>query len=173
MSTAITPPIRDKFHPAGLPGLSAELAKRVKQGNSFCSWSRRLVRICEEEGKTLWWLEQPDSSWFWKQRSWKRAKFPFVRFDMCAYGAPWRKRTRLASNASELPTLRRLCSRDHEHQVLRGCPAGSGTKWTRLAQAFPEELCFALARMVLDSWRSQWKRIWKNSAAESGRAVQQ
>jgi hypothetical protein len=47
----------------------------------------------------IWFIENPDSSLLWK-----RFNFPeYVRLDYCQYGAPYRKRTRIATNIQWIP----------------------------------------------------------------------
>ena len=50
-------------------------------------------------GSMLWFIENPDSSWLWKRRV--SEPFPHrVRLDFCQYSnTPYRKRTKLATNA--------------------------------------------------------------------------
>ena len=54
----------------------------------------------------LYWVENPDSSWLWKREVGK-VFTNTVRLDYCQFGAPYRKRTRLATNAKYTP--RPLC----------------------------------------------------------------
>ena len=68
----------------------------------------------------------------------------------CAYGMPWKKPTRLITNVSSLRTLGRACSGDHEHQELRG-HAPDGRLWTRVACAYPPQLCEAYAACVREA----------------------
>lgn len=66
------------------------------------------------------------------------------RFDMCRYGAPWRKRTRIATDP-ELAGRRELCGGGHSHQRLRGRSLVHKASWTRVAQVYPKSLCQDLA----------------------------
>ena len=73
----------------------------------------RLVAKCREIieyfGPRLWFIENPDSSLL-KHRS-VVAGLPFVRVDYCMYsGCPYRKRTRIWTNAQWTP---KLCDRSH------------------------------------------------------------
>ena len=73
----------------------------------------------------LYWVENPDSSWLWKREVGK-VFTNTVRLDYCQYGAPpYRKRTRLATNAKYTP--RALC-------VPATCPACVGGKHLKTAQ---------------------------------------
>ena len=72
----------------------------------------------------LYWVENPDSSWLWKREVGK-VFTNTVRLDYCQYGAPYRKRTRLATNATYTP--RPLC-------VPATCPSTVDGKHLKTAQ---------------------------------------
>ena len=76
----------------------------------------------------LWFVENPDSSMLWR-RAVSLPLHPQVRFDACSYGALWRKRTRIGTNADWLP--RALCD-------PKVCPACEGGKHKRTAQRGPQ-----------------------------------
>ena len=98
----------------------------------------------------LWFIENPDSSYLFKRAV--SAPFPYrVRLDYCQYGKPYRKRTKLATNAyAYVP--RPLCN-------PKTCPSCVDGKHIKTAQrgpckgktedkctldelhAYPEELC--------------------------------
>jgi len=59
-----------------------------------------------ENPAMLYWVENPDSSLLWK-RDVGKVFTNTVRLDYCQYGAPYRKRTKLATNATYTP--RALC----------------------------------------------------------------
>jgi hypothetical protein len=66
----------------------------------------------------LWWIENPDSSWLWKRKI--SEPFPHrVRLDFCQYGALFRKRTRLATNALDYKP-RALCNPKTCHACVDG-----------------------------------------------------
>ena len=72
----------------------------------------RLVAKCREIIEYFqpgrWFVENPDTGLL-KTRE-VVAGLPFVRVDYCMYGAPYRKRTRIWTNANWTP---RLCDRSH------------------------------------------------------------
>ena len=72
----------------------------------------------------LYWVENPDSSALWRREVGK-VFTSTVRLDYCQYGAPYRKRTRLATNATYTP--RALC-------VPATCPACVDGKHLKTAQ---------------------------------------
>ena len=72
----------------------------------------------------LYWVENPDSSMLWKREVGK-VFTNTVRLDYCQYGALYRKRTRLATNATY--TARPLCD-------PATCPACTNGKHLKTAQ---------------------------------------
>ena len=68
----------------------------------------RCLEIIQYFGARLWFLENPDSGLL-KTRG-VVAGLPYARVDYCMYGALWRKRTRIWTNASWAPCL---CDRSH------------------------------------------------------------
>ena len=101
-------------------------------------------------GSMIWWIENPDSSWLWR----RRASEPFphrVRLDFCQYGKPYRKRTKLATNALDY-VPRALCNPKTCHACVDGKHIktaqqgpGHGKANDRCSldelHAYPEELC--------------------------------
>ena len=85
----------------------------------------------EQNPALLWTIENPDSSLLWR-RTVGACLTPQVRLDHCAYGAKWRKRTRLATNSGFVP--RTLC----DPKVCGSCEAG---KHIRTAQRGPQKGC--------------------------------
>ncbi len=79
----------------------------------------------------LWFVENPDSSMLWR-RTVGKCLTPRLRLDFCQYGAPYRKRTRLATNSGYVP--RALCD-------PRTCHACRDGKHIRTAQRGPQRGC--------------------------------
>ena len=69
----------------------------------------KCIEIMAYLAPRLWFLENPDSGLL-KTRE-VVAGLPYVRVDYCAYGAPYRKRTRIWTNATGWTP--RLCDRTH------------------------------------------------------------
>lgn len=75
-----------------------------------------------------------------------------VTFPSCAYGAkdpisgrPWRKRQKIAANF-DISKLALKCTCEQEHQVVEA--------WrTRLAGAYPKQMCDALVACALQAWQ--------------------
>ena len=66
----------------------------------------------------LYFIENPAFSLLWKRKCAQPFTNKTVVLDYCAYGAPYRKRTKIASNSSYLP--RDLCN----PTICLGCPNG-------------------------------------------------
>ena len=147
LSVAVTPPVRTKHFPAGRPDLPLPARQRVRAGNVLASWMAAVYQRCVELAIAVW-VENPDSSWLWRLRPWKRIRenkaeiFGEWRVDYCRFGTKWRKRTKLATDTS-LQGEARLCLGQHDHWRLRGM-CGS-TPPTKLAEPYPFPLCSTLA----------------------------
>ena len=146
-SRAITPAVRDKEHPQGLPYVSPVMKTKITDGNSHSRWLCKLLRICLAM-KLVYWVENPDSSFLWQQPEWKRLPHGtadrYYKCDYCTFKTPWRKRTRFVTN-NRLHGQKRLCNRRHRHIQLRGRAKGKGACWTKLAEPYPNALCSVLA----------------------------
>lgn len=146
-SRAITPAVRDKLHPEGLPNVSPSMQQKIADGNSHSKWLCKLLEKCIQL-HLLFWVENPDSSFLWQQKEWARlpngAASRFYKCDYCTFKAPWRKRTRFVTN-NRLAGQKRLCNRQHRHILLRGRARGNKACWTKLAEPYPKALCSVLA----------------------------
>ena len=146
-SIAVTPPVRSLRFPRGIPGLRLSMRLKVQQGNSHSDWLIEMVQLCETNGLT-WWVENPDGSYWWKQKRWRKyrdsASSHLFRFCMCRFGTPWKKGTRIATN-STLAGMKMWCSCSQPHIQLRGTCATRGKPWTQIAQPYPRGLCRLIA----------------------------
>ena len=148
-SVAVTPPVRSKEYPYGKPNLTANMEKKVAQGNSSARWLLSLVVLSLRIG--LWfWIENPDLSWFFRLPDWVRLlnsysqSIGFWRLDFCRFGKKWRKRTKILTN-SLLRGKLTFCTRNHDHIPLRGRSSFHRRSWTAVAQPYPHALCTNLA----------------------------
>jgi len=146
LSRAVTPAVRDKAHPYGLKDISDKMKAKVREGNSFGIWMSKLVN--EFHAQLCIWIENPDSSFLWLLPEWRRIfrnnVLGYAKLDYCRFGAPWRKRTRFATNMSNLVGIRALCTRDHAHTVLRG-HSSKGGLWTKIAEPYPHAIANILS----------------------------
>ena len=155
-STAITPPWRDKLHPRGVPGLTAEQEAKIDLWHRQLRFTIELVELCIQH-QVHFWIENPDGSWFWKmdgELSWQDvdecAEVGDFRIDQCVYGTPWRKRTRFKTSC-HLRGQKQLCRCSGKHVQLRGRSKQHGVNFTKLAESYPRRLCSVLAgAMAID-----------------------
>ena len=146
-SRAVNPAVRDREHPEGLTGLTANMAIKVERGNRHAAFVLAVLTLAASLDIT-YWAENPDGSFLWLQRDWLKSGLcsfrNSYRFDMCRFGTIWRKRTRICTNSC-LAGVRHLCLGGHSHQQLRGRSLTYQLSWTRVAQVYPRRLCEDLA----------------------------
>eukprot|EP00438_Fugacium_kawagutii_P018478 Skav222409 [mRNA] locus=scaffold4005:148863:154871:+ [translate_table: standard] len=149
-SMAVTPAVRSKKHPMGIPGLKwsrPKMWRKVVEGNGFNSWLAHLIEICLHAG-IIFWVENPDGSYFWRQPKFQllvsRNNLGFYRCDFCVFGTRWRKRARFCAN-NGLQHTKHFCRGDHSHVVLRGRSSYHKCSWTKVAEPYPRGLCSKLA----------------------------
>ena len=149
-SRAITPAVRSRLYPYGLPAISSNMEKKVDRGNRHAAFVLRVLLLCRALG-IAYWMENPDGSFIWLLPEWiasglAQAENCF-RFDMCRFNTPWRKRTRIVTDCC-LSGKRELCLGNHSHQVLRGRSSLHRQFWTLVAQVYPVALAKRLARAM-------------------------
>ena len=130
----------------------------MKSGLRAARITCQLVRLCSSVG-CHWSVENPRSSALWKWAPLQRALNPApqvtIDFDMCDYGMPYKKPTRVVASAPELLALARSCRGGHTHVHLQGTvhwDAGgrrAGGWRSSLAAEYPAELCRRWARAAL------------------------
>ncbi len=139
-SKAITPCCRSPRFPRGVPWMRRSMKQRVKEGNVHSDFCASLIQLAELL-LVEYWLENPDTSYLWCQRGYKKFRDPhadtILRADFCRFGTKWRKRTRVATSIKALQGLRVLCRGLHTHQVLRGNHPRLGMPWTAVAEPYP------------------------------------
>ena len=146
-SVAITPPIRSRKHPRGRPNVSAAMRAKLRDGNSHLDFVMELIEEAEllDIGYTL---ENPDTSWMWRQRSTKRYRDPnsllVFRLSFCRFGTAWKKNTRVPTN-TRLAGLRMMCCCQRAHHQLRGYSKIHKRSWTSVAEPYPRGLSKLLA----------------------------
>ena len=141
-SKAVTPPVRNKQFPRGKPGLSKAMRKKVSEGNRLADFCIELVAICLQLG-VAYFLENPDTSWMWKQRGFSDYDDPgapsVFRLCFCRFGTAWRKATRIATS-TRLKGLRMMCTCTQKHFALRGFSQVHRKMWTKVAEPYPRGL---------------------------------
>ena len=95
-----------------------------------------------------YFVENPDTCWFWSQKRWKRWRSSLsaevFRCCFCRFGTAWRKGTRFATN-TRLARQRMMCTCKKKHVQLRGWHPVCRIPWTAVAQPYPRGLCRLLA----------------------------
>ena len=105
-------PLRTEKFPDGVVGLPPHQQAAVTAGNSFLRFSASILSICRRAHIPAI-VENPHASGLWRHPvlapvwKWKETK-QFV-VDYCAYGTPWRKRTRLLAVWADLSQSSRRC----------------------------------------------------------------
>jgi len=145
---AITPAVRSRRHPRGIPWMRATMRQSVEEGNSHSDFCKDVIKACEK-ASVIFWLENPDTSFLWLQRGYKRFSCPnsnwVFRADFCRFGTAWRKRTRVATSSPSLRGLRMLCRCKKGHRVLRGMHPTLRKPWTSVAEPYPHGFCAVVA----------------------------
>ena len=146
-SAAITPAWRSREYPQGRPCLRQDQRDKVLLGNKMLEFSLKVVRAAWK-GRAVFWIENPQGSWFWRQPAWRELAsegcWEDFLCDFCYFGTPWRKATRFRTNG-QLGGARARCPGGHVHRVLRGRDRETKVSWTKLAEPYPRKLCLLLA----------------------------
>ena len=74
LSIAVAPPVRCAKYPRGIPGLGEGMRKKVSDGNSHSDFVREAVDAAEGDD-CVYFVENPDTSWWWRQRRWNCNNF--------------------------------------------------------------------------------------------------
>ena len=146
-SRAITPAVRDRSFPRGLPWVRGEMKQKLMDGNSHSDWLGHIIEMCLLRCIGFW-VENPDSSHLWHQSIWRKLGAcdfrKCYRLDFCRFNTPWRKRTRFFTDGN-LSGVREICKGGHVHRVLRGRSTFHKMAWTKVAEPYPKGLCDTLA----------------------------
>ena len=143
-SQAIAPAWRTARYPSSRPDLLPHQAAKVDAGNRVSQFCARVAVLAAKKG-VAGRIENPSSSWLWRQPVWEPAlerkvpgailEYSFCAVDCCRFGVPWRKRTHLLTSAG-LGRQRCLWTRDRDRVLLRG-QGPRGKPWTLWAQPCP------------------------------------
>ena len=99
-----------------------------------------LARLCER-CNVFYVIENPATSWLWKQSCWSRRSGVWNDFvvDYCIFKTPWRKRTRFRTSSC-LGGWQFNCNCGKPHLQLRGYNKAKRMSWTLCAQPYPRGL---------------------------------
>ena len=160
-SRAITPAVRSRRWPRGIPGVTGAMFQKLKQGNihaAFCLQVMSLALLLD----IAFWCENPDKSFIWLQRGWEAWRDPHssdvFRLAYCRFGTAWQKMTRVATNTL-LAGLRMPCLCKKPHIALRGYSRLHRKSWTAVAEPYPRGFAklLALGLCVKAGWCSSSK----------------
>ncbi len=174
-STAITPPWRTLQHPRGVPWLNETQTEKIENGHAQLLLVLELCRICLRHS-IHFWVENPDGSWFWKQRDeldraplLRSGKVGDYRTDQCYHGTPWRKRTKFRTT-TQLQGTKQMCRCKGNHIRLRGRCKHAKQNFTKLAESYPRKLCDYLACAVAADcgWQPKRQRVSSAAVAKCG-----
>eukprot|EP00439_Symbiodinium_sp_Y106_P047915 s5693_g6.t1 len=117
-SVAWQPPIRSALAPGGLPHLPQGVFDRTVPYNKFARWAAAVRDALP--ASSAFWCHRPDGSFVWRMPEWASfgdpAALGVCRVDLCRFGAPWSKRTRVAANF----VFQAFCQCTGPHRRLRG-----------------------------------------------------
>ena len=116
-------------------------AKTERNLNKADALVKRCLDLIKYLNPCLWFMENPDSGLL-KTRSVVDG-LPFVRVDYCMYGAPYRKRTRIWTNADWTP---KLCDRSHliDNKHAKTAQRGGRGVWNNNGDVFKRDELHAL-----------------------------
>lgn len=146
---------RSTSHPLGFPHLSPESWYKVRRDNARAAWVAEVTEVCAAKS-VAYAVDCPDTSFWWRTPGWAQASSPASgkvwRVDLCRFGAPWRKRSRVATNTS-LSGARLLCDKSG-HRCLHGFSSAHQRPWTAVARHRPRdyESALALALAAYAGW---------------------
>ena len=172
-SQSVTPRARSHLSPQGFRWLRGRAAERVAEENQIASFCVAVIKACQRTA-TVWSLQHPDGSFLWRLPGFETfadaASDELWRGDMCTFGTPWRKRTRLATS-SELRGGRRFCNCLRPHVVLRGrVPGRPEVSRTAMARPYPRGFAEAVAAAACRSagWCNNRGKLQLGACARCG-----
>jgi len=152
-------------HIMGLPVLRYESERwKIDLGNATMRFSVSVANVCIQH-MVPFAIANPASSMIWQSPSmlWLRNRRPVREAitDLCQWGTPWKKATRMvvghADPAMPHRRCRRckgLCSRSRRpHQQLKGTRADC-VFWTKIAEVYPRRFATAVADMLFNAAKS-------------------
>ena len=147
-------PLRSSDFPEGFETLSGIDALRVEAANALYSRACEIFRRGSELGKILT-LENPSNSYFWITKWWLRVQAELdvfaSDFQVCMYGGPRPKWTKLAANFESIQSLNISCDNSHTHAAWGKTFNSEGKQvWATSTEAqYPRKMCVALTTCVL------------------------
>ena len=158
------PPLRSAEFPNGLPSLRERDQQAVDRGNTTLRATAFLIEVFVKlEIPSA--CENPSTSFLWSADVMPQLlSLPSCfssTVDFCAFGARWRKRTRIVAwSCTKMPFSaehrckgrQTLCAFSHKpHIILSGVDPVSRVLWTHLAEPYPRRFAFVCARWIAAS----------------------
>ena len=149
---------------------------KIEAANLMVQRTAELCNLLARQGKQ-WSIENPSGSLIWRMPEFNDlTKRGFnVSFDACAYGGripgegPFKKPTKVLTNAPKLRLLCRKCKCVGGHVELKGKTKVNG-RWvnrTAYASSYTSKLAHSWARLMMDDLRprlskalADWKRLF-------------
>eukprot|EP00439_Symbiodinium_sp_Y106_P076030 s796_g15.t1 len=171
-SVASTPKCRTVAFPLGVPGLTTAADAKVQAENSLVEFVAQLCLWCAGQGIPFW-ADQPASSLVWRLASYRTLEscdgVGAWIVDLCTFGAPWRKRTRVVTSTN-LAHQSTTCFGCAEHHHLRGRSRFHRRSWSSIAESFPRGMALVLA-MALSGACDDRPEFHRLDAAACARAL--
>jgi len=143
----------------GLASLCERDRQKVNNANTILREAVKFVKFCIDKN-IPGYIENPKSSRLWKtraiQRLLKHHCTKLVDLDMCQYGTPWKKPTRLlvfCRHADQVnfqccAPKKGLCSATHKSHVQLSGMIASGGFQTKQAQRYPRKFAESIVRQI-------------------------
>ena len=153
--------LRSNQYPRGLPDLNERDQRTLDRSNAISDRACALIQLAVARGIPVG-EENPKTSFLWDQDNRLNlltAASDDVVVDLCAFGRPFRARTRIVFWNCRAPTLHnKLCKQrgslcsftGKSHRVLTG--VSNGGFLTRLKQEYPAKLSREIARTLVNGW---------------------
>ena len=129
-------------------------ATRLRQANIIYDFVANFVSLADDAG-AFFWVENPKRSWMWELDAFKTlAAKPGVQMhslQLCMFGGARPKWSSFLSNIPAFAGIVRTCDGSHIHAPWQAFGSPKGTTFDTASEAeYPPELCYALAKLVLD-----------------------
>ena len=164
------PPLRDRSRPYGLPDLSPGNQQRCFEGSEMFLRHLDLKEgvLANQGTGTTEHPEDPRTEPYasiFNTPQMKRCLDvhggEYVVLDQCMYGGSARKRTGWAGRLSRIQSLARKCNHRGAHAGSTSAILDSAGRFaTKALEAYPSELCKALAVLFIDDFERHLNQAW-------------
>ena len=158
-SRAITPPVRSRRWPGGIPGVIGAMFQKLKQGNIHAGFCLQVMSLALLLDIAFLGARTPIKVSFVARRPGViLIAVMFLGWHIVVFGTSWQKMTRVATNTL-LAGLRMPCLCKKLHIALRGNSRLHRKSWTAVAEPYPRGFAklLALGLCVKAGWCSSSK----------------